>query len=294
MLQETQKLLVIDDSPANLEILSELISDECEVLCSLNGKDGLELALNEQPDLILLDVMMPFMDGYEVCSRLKSDPLTRGIPVIFITALNHLEDEAKGLTLEAIDYLTKPINLPIVHARIRNHLALRRTELALQERTVLLGQAVADQMAAREQLETLNRELEERVIHEVNLNRLKDQALIASDKLASIGLLAAGVAHEINNPMGFITSNLSLLLRSFDKLTRFDHLQQDSARSLLPEERERITSQRSVLDIDFILNDSVDLLKESLSGAERIIKIVQNLKSFSRVDAPVKELVSLP
>ncbi|MDY0301407.1 MAG: diguanylate cyclase [Trichlorobacter sp.] len=119
-------LLIIDDTPVNIRVLSELFADECEIIFSTNGKDGLHLAATQKPDLILLDIMMPGMDGYEVCRLLKSEPQTRNIPVVFVTALGEDEDQTKGLELGAIDYIIKPINPPIVKARIRNHLELKR------------------------------------------------------------------------------------------------------------------------------------------------------------------------
>lgn len=119
-------LLIIDDTPVNIRVLSELFVDECEIIFSTNGQDGLQLAATQAPDLILLDIMMPGMDGYEVCRQLKSDPQTRDIPVIFVTALGEDEDQTKGLELGAIDYIIKPISPPIVKARIRNHLELKR------------------------------------------------------------------------------------------------------------------------------------------------------------------------
>lgn len=125
--------MIIEDSPTNIEILNELVGDECEVLFALNGRDGIEIAMSEKPDLILLDVMMPEMDGYEVCRKLKDDPLTSMLPVIFITALSQEEDEARGLEMGAIDYITKPINPPIVKARIKNHLDLKKTRDILEE-----------------------------------------------------------------------------------------------------------------------------------------------------------------
>jgi diguanylate cyclase (GGDEF)-like protein len=127
-----ETILIVDDTPANIEILSELLSSEYEVLFATGGEDALEIAVDENPDLILLDVVMPGMDGYEVCSRLKADARTRAIPVIFVTAMDHEEDETKGLDAGAIDYLTKPIRPPIVRARMRNHIQLKRYRDALE------------------------------------------------------------------------------------------------------------------------------------------------------------------
>jgi diguanylate cyclase (GGDEF)-like protein len=121
-----QTVLIVDDTPANIEVLCETLDGEYEILFATNGPDALEIAVDTSPDLILLDVVMPEMDGYQVCARLKEDPRTRGIPVIFVTAMDQEEDEAKGLNVGAIDYVTKPIRPPIVKARVRNHLELKR------------------------------------------------------------------------------------------------------------------------------------------------------------------------
>lgn len=121
-----QTILIIDDTPINIRVLSELFEQECEIVFATNGEDGLRLAHTDRPDLILLDIMMPKMDGYEVCRRLKADPQTRDIPVVFVSALGEEKDEAKGLELGAIDYIVKPITPLIVKARIHNHLELKR------------------------------------------------------------------------------------------------------------------------------------------------------------------------
>ena len=118
-------ILVVDDLPSNIEVLSHAIGDEHEILFATGGQEALNIATAEMPDLILLDVIMPGMDGYEVCARLKSDPRTREIPVIFVTAMDQDDDEARGLSIGAIDYLTKPIRPAIVRARVRNHLQLK-------------------------------------------------------------------------------------------------------------------------------------------------------------------------
>ncbi len=115
-------VLIVDDTPENIEVLVQLVPDECEILSATNGKEALELVKTEHVDLILLDIMMPEMDGYEVCRRLKQNAETKEIPVIMITALNQKEDEAKGLEAGAIDYISKPISPPIAKTRIKNHL----------------------------------------------------------------------------------------------------------------------------------------------------------------------------
>jgi diguanylate cyclase (GGDEF)-like protein len=134
-----QTVLIVDDAPTNIEILSEVLDSEYEVLFAVSGEDALNIAFEETPDLILLDIIMPQMDGYEVCSRLKADPRTRAIPVIFVTAMDQEEDETKGLALGAIDYLTKPIRPPIVRARVRNHLELKRYRDVLERMTTTDG-----------------------------------------------------------------------------------------------------------------------------------------------------------
>lgn len=122
---EKQTILVVDDTPVNIDVLSELLRGEFKVKAALNGKKALTIASSEpRPDMILLDIMMPDMDGYEVCRQLKANPLTARIPIIFITAKTEVADEKLGLELGAVDYITKPISPPIVIARVRTHLAL--------------------------------------------------------------------------------------------------------------------------------------------------------------------------
>jgi len=134
------KVLVVDDTLANIEILYKILHGDYDVFFAKNGRDALKVVQRELPDLILLDIMMPEMDGYQVCSQLKSNPQTAHIPVIFITAMGSEEDETRGLDCGAIDYLTKPISPPIVRARVRNHLELKRS----RDITEALGRELAD------------------------------------------------------------------------------------------------------------------------------------------------------
>lgn len=117
-------VLVVDDTPENIELLVNILREDYRVKVAINGEQALKIIRAAPPDLILLDVMMPGIDGFEVCRRLKADFTTRSIPVIFITAMISVEDELKGLELGANDYITKPISPPIVMARVRTHLAL--------------------------------------------------------------------------------------------------------------------------------------------------------------------------
>ena len=125
--QSKPSILVVDDTPDNIDMLVGILRAECEVKVATNGAKALKIAQGDTPpDLILLDVVMPEMDGYEVCRQLQADERTRKIPVIFVTAKAHEEDEAKGFELGAVDYLTKPVSAPIVLARVRTHLALQQ------------------------------------------------------------------------------------------------------------------------------------------------------------------------
>jgi diguanylate cyclase (GGDEF)-like protein len=137
--RDRQKIVIVDDTLANIEILHKILQGDYDLFFAKNGPDGLRVAKRELPDLILLDIVMPDMDGYQVCSLLKADPQTSEIPVIFITAMGSDEDEAKGLECGAIDYITKPISPPIVKARVKNHLELKRTRDVVQALTLELG-----------------------------------------------------------------------------------------------------------------------------------------------------------
>ncbi len=120
-----QMILVVDDTPDNIDVLGGILSSEYEIKAALNGEKALQIARKEpKPDMILLDIMMPGLDGYEVCQLLKADPGTSDIPVIFITAKSETVDEQKGLEMGAVDYITKPVSPPIVKARVHTHLAL--------------------------------------------------------------------------------------------------------------------------------------------------------------------------
>ena len=123
--REKPVVLAVDDTPENLDVVKGILTPEFTVRAATSGKMALKIIEKQQPDIILLDIMMPGMSGYDVCELLKADPSTRDIPVIFLTAMEQTTDEAKGFELGAADYITKPVNPPILEARVRTHLALK-------------------------------------------------------------------------------------------------------------------------------------------------------------------------
>ncbi|GAA4500968.1 two-component system response regulator [Pseudaeromonas paramecii] len=137
-------ILVVDDTPENLTMMSFLLKDLYKVKVANNGDKALRIAQSQpQPDLILLDIMMPDLDGYEVCRRLQQDSATRRIPIIFLTAKASVEDEELGLKLGAVDYITKPISPPVVLARVKTHLSLKASADFLRSKSDYLEQEVA-------------------------------------------------------------------------------------------------------------------------------------------------------
>lgn len=147
-LPDKATVLVVDDTPANLSLMTGLLRDIYKVKAAIDGEKALRIAQSDAPpDLILLDIMMPGMDGYEVCRRLQANPVTRDIPIIFLTAKAGIEDEKMGLELGAVDYITKPISPPIVLARVRNHLALKASADFLRNKADFLEAEVVRRTA---------------------------------------------------------------------------------------------------------------------------------------------------
>ncbi len=137
-------VLVVDDTPENLTLMGALLRDHFMVKVANNGEKALKIAMSDTPpDLVLLDIMMPGLDGYEVCRRLKATAATRDIPVIFLTARSDPDDERMGLALGAVDYITKPISPPILLARVNTHLALKATADFLRDKSAYLEREVA-------------------------------------------------------------------------------------------------------------------------------------------------------
>ncbi|OUL32113.1 response regulator [Nostoc sp. 106C] len=257
-------ILLVDDNPNNLKVLSEAIQG-CgwKALMATDGESAIEQTEYAHPDLILLDVMMPGLDGFETCRRLKANPLTQTTPVIFMTALSDATDKVKGLEIGAVDYITKPFQQEEVIARLKLHLKIshltRTLEQRVEERTAQLSQSL--QQLKQTQLQ-----------------------LIQSEKMSTLGQLVAGIGHEINNPVGFIGGNRSHIEQYVNNLLRLVHLYQEK----LPHPDADIEELVEEIDLAYLTEDLPKLLASMAQGIDRLKEISLSLRTFARSDMSSK------
>jgi signal transduction histidine kinase len=253
-------ILVVDDAAIYLSLLNGILLPTYQVLVASRGEDALLAARGTpRPDLILLDVIMPGMDGFEVLRQLRESELTRDIPVIILTGLDDEDSELRGIALGAADYLHKPPKKLIVLSRISVHLAAKSARDMLRRNNERLVHQVADGLHALEQAQ---------------------QQLLQSEKMAAMGQLAAGIAHEINNPIGFVGSNLGSLEGYIGDLMGIveAYTTADSG----DDPRFSVARQR-INDCNFayLKEDLPQLITETREGVSRVRKIVSDLKEFS-------------
>lgn len=255
-----ETILIVDDEPMYLGVLREILSPHYTVRAATNGADALRIAAREpQPDLILLDIVMPTLDGFGVLEALRETPATADIPVIFVSAVQDEEDEQRGFASGAVDYIHKPIRSVIALSRIRAHL---------------------DARAAREMLSSTNRRLSAQVSEGAHALEVAQQLLLRSERLAAIGLLSAGIAHEISNPIGYVNGNLSTLAEDFaewaEALTAWA---QGDGGDLEAAARARLLL--APLATPARLEDMREMIADALEGSKRVTQIVRSLRDFS-------------
>ena len=296
-------ILIVDDSKANLELLSDYLRRAgFKTMEAINGEYALKKVEYKAPDLILLDVLMPGIDGFETCKRLKASPFAHNIPVIFMSALSDTIDKVKGFSLGAVDYIAKPFQEEELLARVGVHLKLRSLTQTLETQNITLKQEItereaaeaalkkeiADREAAEASLQQLTIELEKRVDERTSelkqaLKELQQAQLhmVQAEKMSSLGQLVAGVAHEINNPVGFICNNLAHAKEYSQDMIRILHLYQQH----YPNPEAEIREELEAVDMEFLVEDLPEILESMNLGTERIRNISLSLRNFSRSDA---------
>ncbi len=262
-------ILIVDDKPANLDVLSEMLR-QCghKVRPATSGKLALQAAEKQPPDLILLDILMPGMDGFQVCRQLKNHQTLKKIPVIFISALTQAFDKVKAFKYGGVDYISKPFHVEEVVARVETHLKVTRYQM---------------------EMELKNKQLE-RALDELKNAQTR---VVQCEKMACLGVLTAGIAHEINNPVNFITSGIVALRRLVDDLMgvmeRYAGLDAGNADQALKE----IDRFKDEIAFDEIENGLCELIDNMETGAKRTMEIVRGLRTFARLDENDEKTVDI-
>jgi signal transduction histidine kinase len=258
-------VLIVDDIPDNIRFLSKfLMMQGYEVRKAASGAMALQAIAALPPDLILLDVNMGEMSGYELCAQLKANPDTQHIPIIFLSAGSEALDKVKAFKVGGADYITKPFQLEEVLVRIQTQLTLR----SLQE-----SQKVQNQKL-RQTLEDLKR---------------AQATLIQQEKMATLKKVVAGVAHEVNNPLSFISGNVEPARQYVQTILEWAQLYQQH----YPDPPAAIRTFQTEVDLDFVIADLNNILQSVKTGAARIKTVVAALRSFTHLDESGVKRISL-
>jgi signal transduction histidine kinase len=248
-------ILVVDDTPENIRFLSTLLLEQgYQVRKALNGKMALTAAQTTLPDLILLDVNMPVVNGYEVCRQLKENVKTASIPVIFLSALNDATDKVKAFQAGGVDFITKPFQFEEVLMRIQTHLTIEHLQSQLRSKNLQLEQTLDDLKQTQSQL-------------------------IQKEKMLGLGQLVAGICHEINNPINFISGNLNPAQEHIQTLLKLVNVYQQAYPDPVPKVKEILEET----DVDFLVSDLKNITKSMRIGVDRIRSIITALRIFARL-----------
>ncbi len=254
----TGLILIVDDIPSNLDVISEALSTVgYEVAIATSGERALQHLKRQSPDLILLDVMMPVMDGFETCQRIKANPQTCNIPIIFMTAVADAVSKVKGFELGAVDYITKPFQEQEVLARLKTHLKLKQVSQALETRNAELLQLTENlEQMVGDRTQELSKAL-------INLKAAQN-GLVESEKMAALGGLVAGIAHEINTPLGIGVTAASLIA---DKTQEMANILKNG------------TIKRS--DLDKFMDNLQQSSTIILANLNRAVELIQSFKQVA-------------
>lgn len=258
-------ILIVDDNPDNVRFLSNLlVAQGYFVRKALSGQMAITGIQIQFPDLILLDVTLPEMDGFEICQRLKANAQTRSIPIIFLSALDSIADKVRAFQVGGVDYITKPFQFEEVLARIQTQLTLQTLQTQLRTQNDQLQQALGDLKQAQTQL-------------------------VQQEKMVGLAQLVAGFAHEINNPINFIAANLNPANRYIQDLLNLVELYQQE----YPQPTSKIEEALQDIDLGFLIPDLRQLMGSMQKGVDRVDAIMLALRIFSRLDESSIKAVNL-
>jgi signal transduction histidine kinase len=278
------RVLVVDDDPILRTQLKHLASKfVSEIQVAADGQAGLELWRQWRPEVVVTDILMPRMSGLEMSEAIKGeDPDAQ---IIVITSDKDSEGLRRALAIGVERYISKPVDMHLLADAIAKCVRDRQQteELRLSRQVAALTQALQQQLEEKKLAEeALQREKAEQQILIDRLEEAHNQ-LLQSEKMASIGQLAAGVAHEINNPIGYVNSNLGVLQTYVQGMLRLIAGYERFEGELRTESRSAVDAIRQDIDLSYLRNDICDLLSESLGGLQRVKRIVQDLKDFSHI-----------
>lgn len=287
-------VLVVDDDPVTLLQLKRQVEKLVStVMTASDGEQGLKLWRSHHPDVVVTDLLMPKMNGLEMSTLIRQeDDLAQ---IIVVTSDEDLSDLRRAIEIGVERYIHKPIDGQLLNDAISKCIRdkVATNELFLSRKISRLTEELKLQLAAKEETElALKAEKQEQAELITKLEDAHNQ-LLQSEKMAAIGQLAAGVAHEINNPIGFINSNIGVLQKYVDAILNFIEFIEQNEINLPKQIKEEFDNRKKILEIDYLKSDIRDLLAESLDGLQRVKKIVSDLKDFSHANSDMLEFVDL-